>query len=190
MGRIKYRKHIRLKGFDYSSSHYYFVTVCTKDGEELFEPFVDPKYGHELPDEIAAGIVGDVAAPLCGARRKMTKIIVDKLNQIPKYYPAEVDFYVIMPNHLHMIIDIRESGKVSLALIIKAFKSWVTMEAQGAAQSAAATEKQKPLGSIWQPNYYEHIVRSEEALDNIRTYILHNPWIEYDDINWKRIDPS
>ena len=187
---MKYRKHIRLKGFDYSSGHYYFVTICTKNRQELFAPFVDLRYGHQLPDEIAVGIAGDVVAPLCGARQKMTEMVVDKLNQIPKYYPAEIDFYVIMPDHLHMIIDIRESGKVSLALIVKAFKSWVTVGAKEAAQSAAATEKPKPSVSIWQPNYYEHIIRSEGSLERIRNYVLHNPWIEYDEINWKIIDPS
>ena len=150
MGRqLKYRKHIRLRGFDYSSSQYYFVTLCTRGRKELFEPFVDPKYGHELPDGIVVGIADDVAAPLCGARREVTEIVVAKLDQIPKYYPAETDFYVVMPDHLHVIINIKESRKVSLALIIKAFKSWATMEVKEAAQSAAATEKPNLSGSIW-----------------------------------------
>lgn len=54
---MKYRKHIRLKGFDYSSSHYYFVTICTRDWKKIFAPFVDPRYGHKVPNDVAAGLV-------------------------------------------------------------------------------------------------------------------------------------
>ena len=65
----------------------------------------------------------------------------------------------------------RSYKKTPLSQIIRSFKSWITRE----------------IGKqIFQPNYYEHIIRSEDALDSIRTYILSNPWVEYDEIDWKR----
>lgn len=42
--------------------------------------------------------------------------------------------------------------------------------------------------SVWQPNYYEHIIRNKRALDKIRYYILNNPLVEYEDINWERLE--
>jgi len=191
----KYRKHIRLKGFDYSQSHYYFVTICTKGREELFEPFVDPKYGHEIPSGVAADSQSAKdGADQGSAATRLTGLVVEKLNQIPKYYPAETDFYVVMSDHIHFILvmcrvvaaesnsasskgasRMRSYKRTPLSQIIRSFKSWITRE----------------IGKqIFQPNYYEHIIRTEEALDGIRTYILRNPWIEHEDINWKQLDPS
>ena len=116
----------------------------------MFIPFADSKYGHEIPDETVSGIAGGVAAPFYGARQKMTEIVVDKLNQISQYYPAETDFYVIMPNHLHLIVYIKEDKKVSLALIIKAFKSWTTMGAKNVAAEFYSAQTQKRQHKVLQ----------------------------------------
>ena len=103
-----------------------------------------------------------------------------------------LDNYVIMPNHLHGIViidnenvrvdstrDSAENGKClgtlqadSLGAIVGHFK-------------AAVSRRAKALGSvssqrIWQRNYYEHIIRNEKSLNDIRKYILENParWAE------------
>jgi len=179
----KYRKHIRLKGFDYSSNHYYFVTICTKGRQELFEPRISKRYGHKLSD-----FVTDVAAGPWPAQSKINSDIAEfNLKDLENKFDVDLDFYCLMPNHLHFIVVLGQarqgravtpdSGKKPVALpwIINAFKGWCT----------------RRFGkSLWQPNYYEHIIRSEDALDRIRGYILHNPYIEYDEINWKLLDPS
>lgn len=69
-----------------------------------------------------------------------------------------------MPNHLHAILIFSSSTK-SLGRVIQAFKSWVTRE-WGLGQS------------IWQPNYYEHVIRDERALLRIREYIVNNPLVD------------
>jgi len=183
----KYRKHIRLKGFDYSSGHYYFVTLCTKDREELFAPFVDPKYGHKVPGGVAAGLVpAKHSEEEAAIKVAATEVVKQELDNIPERFEnkASVDFYCLMPNHLHMIVALNKGDhkgrSYTLGNIIGSFKSLVTRDLW----------KLGLRGRVFQINYYEHIIRSEDALDKIRTYILHNPWIEYDDINWKRIDPS
>lgn len=63
----------------------------------------------------------------------------------------------------------------SLSQIIRSFKSWITREVG------------KP---IFQPNYYEHIIRDSDSLNLIRTYLLQNPEVEYIDINWRNLDPE
>ena len=178
---MKYRKHVRLKGFDYSSNHYYFVTVCTRGREELFEPRVSQKYGHELPNFVVA------AGPWPAQSVTNSDTVEKKLSNLEDKFNVDLDFYCLMSDHLHFIIALSRARQgraatpdsdkkpVALPWVINAFKGWCT----------------RSFGkSVWQPNYYEHIVRSEESLERIRNYILHNPWIEYGDINWKRIDPS
>jgi len=130
-----YRKHIRLRDYDYRENGYYFVTLCTKGRNPLFET------------EASKGLV------------------LQKVQQISEWYAGvTVDEIAVMPNHLHIIFIFSSSGK-SLGQVIQALKSWVT-RAWG-------------LGySIWQSNYYEHVIRHEQALDKIREYIVNNPLVE------------
>ena len=70
-----------------------------------------------------------------------------------------VDFHVLMPDHIHMLL-VLEDSKFSLSEIIRRFK---------ARASKAACAR------LWQPNYYEHVIRNEKALEKIREYIQNNP---------------
>lgn len=133
---MRYRKHIRLKDYDYSMNGYYFVTLCTKNRLPLFET-----------DDAKS-------------------IISRKLEQIPKFYSGvKIDIAVVMRDHIHMILVFDGASK-SLSYIIQAFKSWITREKAFASRS------------IWQPNYYEHVIRNEAALMRIREYIQNNPSVE------------
>ncbi|MBI5529964.1 MAG: transposase [Candidatus Doudnabacteria bacterium] len=78
---------------------------------------------------------------------------------VSKTEGLELDLYVIMPNHVH-IIFVLKSSTLKLGEIVRRFKAKV---------SHALEE------FIWQPNYYEHIIRNENALNKIREYILKNP---------------
>jgi len=83
------------------------------------------------------------------------------LNDIPnKFIGVKIDFYSILSDHLHVIFILENSEK-TLSDIVRTFKALVT-KAVGC----------KPF---WEWNYYEHIIRNEKALDNIRKYIEENP---------------
>lgn len=70
-----------------------------------------------------------------------------------------LDFFVVMPNHIHIILILQKCG-LGLGEIVRRFKAKVS----------------KVFGSrVWQPNYYEHVIRNEKALNIIRQYILDNP---------------
>jgi len=71
----------------------------------------------------------------------------------------QIDFFIIMPNHVHIIFVLKDS-QLALSEIVRRFKAKVTY-----------TLKQK----VWQPNFYEHVIRNEKALGKIREYILNNP---------------
>lgn len=85
----RHRKSNRLKNFDYSSTGYYFVTICTKNKEEYFGDIVNNKINLNKYGQIAKQ---------CW------------LN-IPKHFPNVLfDEFLIMPNHIHGIIVIRNTN--------------------------------------------------------------------------------
>ena len=74
----------------------------------------------------------------------------------------KIDYFVVMPNHIHVIFILEDCG-IILGEIIRRFKARVSYRL-----------KQK----LWQPNYYEHVIRNEKALEKIREYIVNNPEAE------------
>ena len=101
-----------------------------------------------------------------------------------RYYYVELDEWVIMPNHLHGILRIaddrrggsrtaptcanpRETVRKPLGSLIGAFKTVSTKKIN--------QMRNTPGNSVWQRNYYQHVVRSESSLNEIRNYIMTNP---------------
>lgn len=171
---IHHRRSIRLKGYDYSQSGYYFITVCTQGRRRLF-------------GEIENGrmILNDAG-----------KMIGRWWNELKnKYADIEIDEYVIMPNHCHGIImvgaglvpaqnginnhNVRATTRVAPTMgtatvgdMVGAFKSITTDEYINGVKN----NNWEPFGGkLWQRNYYEHIIRNETSLRNIREYIVNNP---------------
>lgn len=140
------RKPARLKGYDYSQNGAYFITICVKDRKQLLSK-----------------IVGDDAHIVPQNNLSKIGIICDKhINYINnKYKNATVDKYVIMPNHIHLIVLLHgtmwaSSPTKNIETIIRSFKTMVTKE----------------IGfSIWQRSYYDHIIRGERDYQKIWEYI-------------------
>jgi len=165
---IHHRRSIRLKGYNYSQAGTYFVTICTHNRECIF--------GTILDDKMRLNDVG--------------QMVQASWEQLPQRFPIELDAYVVMPNHFHAIVIIvgaplvgapdragtRRAGTrpapTMLGDIIGAFKSITTNECIRGVREFNWPHFDKRL---WQRNYYEHVIRNEEALNRIREYILNNP---------------
>ena len=177
---MKFRKHIRLKEFDYSNPNYYFITICADYRKKLFVPRVSRKYGDLLSRDVTTNVVAASYAA------KNTDIVEKTFHRLQQdyYENLEVDFYCIMPDHFHVILafhdHVRRKGAIrsrnyKLSDVITASKSLVTRQ----------------IGfSVFQPNFYEHVIRSDSSLERIRNYILHNPFAAHHDIPWKQLDPN
>jgi putative transposase len=99
---------------------------------------------------------------------KIRSIIENVWYNLPNHYQnISLDEFVIMPNHIHGLIIIKGKTDTKLSEIIRAFKSFSTREINK--MSGA------PGQSFWQRNYYEHIIRNEKELLEIRQYIRNNP---------------
>ena len=140
------RKLPRLSGFDYSSEHYYFVTICTKDKKCIFGE----------PNEL----------------NTLGKLVESELLGISEHYDGiAIDKYVVMPNHVHAIIIIgcdgveRASPFPTLSTVVGEYKSGVTR----------IIHEKYPGLEVWQKSFFDSIIRNDKAYLEICKYIDENP---------------
>jgi len=184
--RYPQRKSPRKRGYDYSQSGAYFVTICTYNRARLFGKIVN--------DEMQLNDIGRIAEASWG--------------EIPHHFAGvELDCYVVMPNHVHGIILINDdnllrdghdgsrnghdvscsygNGDVgtpymasapdapphpkhpTLGVIVGTYKATVTRRVNQ--QLGISGE------NIWQGRYHDHIIRNEPSWNKIREYVIYNP---------------
>jgi putative transposase len=195
---IHNRQSIRLKGYDYSTTGLYYITLCTQDRENRFGGIVDDK------------IVLNEAGELVDAEWK----------RIPgRYGQVILDTYQIMPNHLHGILQIIGQNSVGTGLVpVRNFLdesvddgcidknnpnenlldnddlssnrmgtrpiSTALYEVIGTFKSLTQNDYAFHVRNngwppfrkrLWQLRFHDHIIRDKNELDRIRTYIIDNP---------------
>jgi putative transposase len=178
--KIHHRRSIRLKEYDYSQEGGYFITLCSQNRKCVFG---------EIKDGVMRlSSVGDLAAQCW--------------SEIPAHFEnAELDEFVVMPNHIHGIIILKSlsvgvqyieprqrrepqrnqfQGIIpkSVGSIIRSYKAAVTRQCR----LSGFTDFQ------WQRNYYEHVIRDLDDLARIREYIANNvlQWY-YDEENLENV---
>jgi putative transposase len=144
------RHSIRLPGYDYSQQGVYFVTVCAERKTCLF--------GHIHADQMICNEAGIM--------------IHTQWLSLPERFPGlKLDECIVMPNHFHALLILNIPSQ-TVGQIIGAWKSLTTNSYIDGVHTAGWPPFPRRL---WQRNYWEHIVRSDEALVNIREYIASNP---------------
>ena len=145
------RPSLRLPDYDYAQPGAYFVTICALDRVCLF------------------GEVREGAIHLNDAGRMVREV----WEELPARFPhIGLDAFIVMPNHLHGIVVIRERREgQGLGQIIGAFKSLTTRRYIVGVRQAGW----RPFaGRLWQDNYFEHVIRDETSFNRIREYIACN----------------
>ncbi len=163
------RKNNRLSEFDYSQNGAYFVTICTKDRESILSE-----------------IVGDGALDVPKIRLSSYGNIVNdeiiKSNEIYDY--INIDKYVIMPNHIHMILNVLYNPKgtsraPSLTNGINGETSREPSRTNEMVPSFVSMLKRftnKKCGiNLWHRSYYDHIIRNQADYGRVWQYIDTNP---------------
>ncbi|TSJ39074.1 transposase [Fluviicola chungangensis] len=162
---IHRRKSQRLNGYDYAKEGLYFITIKTENNRPLFGEIIN---GIMKLDE--SGLV----AQNCWL-------------DIPKHFPhAALHEFVIMPDHVHGIIEIVynpnyvgaknfsplhndqpnfKSPSKTIGSIIRGFKTGVTKWMRN----------HTTVHDVWQRNYHDHIIRNTESYERICQYIRDNP---------------
>ncbi|MBQ2910975.1 MAG: transposase [Clostridia bacterium] len=153
------RKPTRLRNYDYSASGAYFITICTKNMFQYFGRII-------------------VGEPLAAPVNKLSyygKIAESQLKSLPdRYENIEIDKYVVMPNHIHFILQIKSGGastSPTISDIVRTFKS-LTMRICRSNGYCGET--------LFQRSFHDHIIRSEDDYKKIWEYIDTNV------IRWKK----
>ncbi|MCL2125358.1 MAG: hypothetical protein FWH33_05135 [Oscillospiraceae bacterium] len=151
------RKRNRLEGYNYSTDGSYFITLCVKERKELLGSVVGAITNRP-----------DASVELS----EYGKITDNAINEIPAHYEnVSIDKYVIMPNHIHLIITLCNGRLViaptNVSFIIQQLKRNIS----------------KQIGlSIWQKSFHDHIIRNEAEYQLIWAYIDKNPELWNDDV--------
>jgi REP element-mobilizing transposase RayT len=151
------RKSIRLKNYNYKENGLYFITICIQNREHLLG-----KISHNRYMVYDAGL--------------MVKSV---WNNLSRYYRGVKSHdFVVMPNHIHGILELKNSD-IDLSEIVRRFKTFTTHQYI----KGVKNENWKPFyNKLWQRNYHEHIIRTDDSLDTLQRYILNNPLQWKDDI--------
>ena len=152
------RRTIRLRDYNYKQNGAYFVTICVRNKECVLGSIIKGKM-----------ILSEIG-----------KIVFDYWFEIPKHFQnVKLDEFCVMPNHIHGILLLNNVGvqnfeplrnkfqhiiPKSIGSIIRTYKTAVTH-----------WSKQNDYNFFWQRNYYNHIIRNENELNEIREYINNNP---------------
>ena len=141
------RKKNRLENFDYTENGAYFITICVKDRKKI------------LCDIVGA----DTIRPCKTVLSNYGKIADAAIKRIVNVYENVcVPKYVIMPDHIHIILRIKNNGgrMISAPTVIAGMKRYVS----------------KKCGyPIWQKGFYDHVIRNQNDYDEICEYIENNP---------------
>ncbi len=170
---IHNRRSIRLKKYDYSQPGLYFITLCTKNREFLFGEINNEKM---LLNDAGVIVMQEW----------------EKTQQIRKN--IKLGEYVIMPNHFHAIIQIEyqimtsssennkkfQSPTQTIGAIMRGFKGSTTLKINKNLPArnhgrGVLPYAQNNNNSVWQRNYWEHIIRTEIEYTKISQYIIKNP---------------
>jgi REP-associated tyrosine transposase len=156
----------RLRGWNYGSRGWYFVTICARSRARIF--------GEVVANEMHLSPVGLIAD--------------SELRAIHTHYAhVQVDEHVVMPNHVHAIImidgdhcfsprqKISEPGQNatnlatpqagSLSAIVRSFKAGVTRRCHELGMERV----------IWQSRFHDHLLRGDKVISAVREYIRNNP---------------
>lgn len=150
------RKPNRLLQYDYSQPGCYFITICTQGRANLF-------WKNGQPPE--TGVGADIIRPLPLSR--YGDIVEDAIRSIPRHYSNVcVDQYVVMPNHIHMILGLGTNGRI-ISAPTKSVPIIVGQMKRIASKTAGFT--------LWQKGYHDHIIRNDADYLRIWEYIQTNP---------------
>lgn len=166
----------RLRGYDYGSNGFYFVTICTKNRIPYFGEITAAT---NSPSQIPTRLQNVVETGNCPSLQPtiIGQTAIKFWTEIPKHYPfVQLDEFVVMPNHIHGILFFNCPAKnnwepnkfagqsKNLGAVIRAFKSTTKKYAN-----------QNNIEFEWQSRYHDRIIRNEKELNAIRQYIIDNP---------------
>lgn len=178
---MKNRKKNRLQGYDYSKDNLYFVTICVQNKLCCFGSVISIGTGRDLSVHHPNGNHPNENHPNENILMQLNQyglIVQEKMEWLNQQYEyIDIHNFVIMPNHIHLILEIKSSQVKNKEIKIKSLSSLM-----GAFKTT--TSKLIHLSGFsefsWQRSFHDHIIRNELSYQNISNYIDLNPkkWVQ------------
>lgn len=142
---------MRMPEYDYATPGMYFITICAKERMSIFGDHVEAAISRQAMFRLS----------------EIGKYVDFAINQMERHYPfVKVDKYCIMPDHVHLILQIfaDERGNhiaaTTASTIVGQMKRWVS----------------KQVGtSVWQKSFSDRVIRNEAGYRAVWEYIEQNP---------------
>ena len=166
------RKPTRLRDFDYSSVGAYFVTICTESRRKILSRIV----GGDVLDAPQNDVLQDGS---CIELLPHGRVADRYLRQMGEFYEhIKVEQYVIMPNHIHLMLFVSDSGSSG--------RSTPTKQHSAVSRFVSTFKRfcNKEYGAnVWQRHFNDHIIRNRTDYEEHLRYIAENPmrWF-YDEL--------
>lgn len=160
------RKPNRLSDYDYSRNGAYFITICTKDSKCILSHIVEDT-------SVGDGVLDVPKIHLT----KFGKIVNDRIIEMNNIYKnVSVEKYVVMPNHIHLLIVIDSYNE---SIYDGTSRTPSPTRQNSVISSFVSTFKRytnKQIGyNIWQRSFHDHVIRNEEDYVTRWQYIDENP---------------
>ncbi len=153
------RKNLRLKEFDYNKQGAYFITICTNERRDILSHIVGGDV-LDAPRQIKLSYYGKIAEKY-----------INELNNF--YDEIRVDNYIIMPDHIHLMLII-DSGGASRTSPPTNVSKQHSIVSRFVSTFKRFCNKEYGI-NIWQRSFNDHIIRNEEDYTKHLNYILGNP---------------
>lgn len=171
-------------GYDYSRDNLYFVTICVKDRKCCLGSVGAARKLPVREDNNIEGAGRDL--PVLDMN-KYGKIVEERILWLANQYEyVKIHNYVVMPNHVHIIVEIDSQIVGDKEIKIKSLLSLM-----GALKTTSS--KLIHLNGFaefsWQRSFHDSIIRSKQAFLRIANYIDSNPekWVK-DSLNRIRLE--
>ena len=162
------RKRLRYKGYDYASYGSYFITICSYERQFTFGEIIDEKINLS----------------------NYGKIVNEDLETLIGHYDfVHIENFVVMPNHVHILINlisqdlkylkqgiIPPKNTKSISHIIGAYKSGLTRRITAELENGIKKD-------IWQVSFHDRVVRNDHEYETFYRYIIANPSVWGNDVH-------
>ena len=157
MEEFKNRKHTRLQMVDYSNAGVYFITICTQNRKCILSRIV------------GTGVLDGPSIEMLPYGK-----IADKyINELNEFYDnISVKSYVIMPNHIHILLYVKQSANGPSGTPVPTKQNSIVAKFISTFKRFCNKEYGK---NIWQYRSYDHIIRNREDYEEHLRYIAENP---------------
>ena len=149
----------RLRGFDYSTRQWYFVTINAKGHQPLF--------GTLTSEGVQCSEIGGI-------------VVAEWQRTAELRHDVSLDAFVIMPDHFHALVGLNDDDRrhcaTSLIAMMNGFKAAVT--------SRVRRLPSPPTYEVWHRSFHDSIIRGQRHFERVRRYIEANPKVAWHALRW------